>query len=148
VIAPSAKLAWQEILRFEIAVIIAPRARAAITALFTGTRGLRRARVRCCRGRGDRISSQDWCISGVVGMGLFIRDDAVRDMAKRLAKARRTTVTEAVRQALEHELADMEQNGRARERRLDAALARLDALPRRKISSDHDLYDDQGTPVL
>jgi hypothetical protein len=33
-------------------------------------------------------------------MGLFIRDDPVRDMAKRLAKARRTTVTEAVRRAL------------------------------------------------
>ena len=44
-------------------------------------------------------------------MGLFIRDDTVRDMARRLAEARRTTVTEAVRQALEHELADMEQNG-------------------------------------
>ncbi|MGH6901527.1 MAG: type II toxin-antitoxin system VapB family antitoxin [Geminicoccaceae bacterium] len=81
-------------------------------------------------------------------MGLFIRDDTVRDIAKRLAKARRTTVTEAARQALEHELADMEQNGRARARRLDAALARLDALPRRNISSDHELYDDKGNPVL
>lgn len=81
-------------------------------------------------------------------MGLFIRDDKVRDLARRLAGVRRTTVTEAVRQALEHELADMEQNVRARERHLDAALARLDALPRRNISSDHDLYDDKGNPVL
>jgi antitoxin VapB len=81
-------------------------------------------------------------------MGLYIRDNGVRDMAKRLAAARGTTVTEAVRQALEHELADMEQNVRDRERRLDAALARLDALPRRNISSDHDLYDDKGNPVL
>ena len=81
-------------------------------------------------------------------MGLYIRDDSVRDIAKRLAQARRTTVTEAVRQALERDLADLEQNVQARERRLDAALARLDALPRRDITSDHDLYDDQGNPVL
>jgi hypothetical protein len=40
-------------------------------------------------------------------MGLFIRDDAVRDLAKRLADARHTTVTEAVRRALERELAEV-----------------------------------------
>jgi hypothetical protein len=81
-------------------------------------------------------------------MGLFIRDDTVRDMARRLAEARRTTVTEAVRRAIERDLAEMQQDVQERERRLDAALARLDALPRRKIISDHDLYDDQGNPVL
>jgi hypothetical protein len=81
-------------------------------------------------------------------MGLFIRDDRVRDMARRLAQARRTTVTEAVRQALERDLADLDQSAGARERRLDAVLARLDALPRRGITSDHDLYDDQGNPIL
>jgi hypothetical protein len=81
-------------------------------------------------------------------MGLFIRDDSVRDMAKRLAEARCTTVTEAVRQALERDLADLELELEARGRRLDAALARLDALPRRHVTSDHDLYDDQGNPIL
>jgi hypothetical protein len=81
-------------------------------------------------------------------MGLFIRDDTVRDMAKRLAEARRTTVTEAVRRAIERDLADLQQDAQGREWRLDAALARLDALPRRKVISDHDLYDDQGNPVL
>jgi hypothetical protein len=81
-------------------------------------------------------------------MGLFIRDDTVRDMARRLAEARRTTVTEAVRRAIERDLAEMQQDVQERERRLDAALARLDALPRRKITSDHDLYDDLGNPVL
>lgn len=81
-------------------------------------------------------------------MGLYIRDDRVRDMAKRLAEARRTTVTEAVRRAIERELADVEQDLRARERRLDAALARLDAMPRRNVASDHDLYDETGSPVL
>jgi hypothetical protein len=81
-------------------------------------------------------------------MGLFIRDDTVRDMAKRLAEARGTTVTEAVRRALERDLADTQQDLQDRERRLDAALARLDALPRHKITSDHDLYDEKGNPVL
>jgi hypothetical protein len=81
-------------------------------------------------------------------MGLFIRDDIVRDMARRLAQARRTTVTEAVRGALEHELAEVEKDAREREQRLDAALAQLDAMPRRTVTSDHDLYDDQGSPVL
>lgn len=81
-------------------------------------------------------------------MGLFIRDDTVRDMARRLAEARGTTVTEAVRQAIEHELAALQRDEQDRERRLDAALARLDALPRRNVVSDHDLYDDQGNPVL
>ncbi len=81
-------------------------------------------------------------------MGLFIRDDTVREMAKRLAAARRTTVTEAVRQAIERELAELQQETQDRERRLDTALARLDALPRRRMISDHDLYDDEGNPVL
>ena len=36
-------------------------------------------------------------------MGLYIRDDRVRDMAKRLAEAQHVTVTEAVRQALERQ---------------------------------------------
>lgn len=81
-------------------------------------------------------------------MGLFIRDDSIRDMARRLAEARRTTVTDAVRKALERDLAALEQDLKARERRLDAALAKLDALPRRQVTSDHDLYDELGNPVL
>jgi hypothetical protein len=81
-------------------------------------------------------------------MGLYIRDDRVRDMAKRLAEARRTTVTDAVRRAIERDLAEVDQDMQARKRRLDAALARLDALPRRRVISDRDLYDDQGNPIL
>ena len=81
-------------------------------------------------------------------MGLYIRDDRVRAMARRLAEARRTTVTDAVRRAIERDLADVDQDVQARKRRLDAALARLDALPRRRVISDRDLYDDQGNPIL
>jgi hypothetical protein len=73
-------------------------------------------------------------------MGLFIRDDVVRELAERLAEARHTTVPEAVRRALEREL--------ARERRIRESLARLDAMPRSGMTSDHDLYDDDGKPIL
>ena len=78
-------------------------------------------------------------------MGLFIRDDSVREMAKRLAKARRTTVTEAVRKALEHELADIERDRAERERVIRESLARVDAMPRHDFDED-DLYDEFGAP--
>jgi hypothetical protein len=73
-------------------------------------------------------------------MGLFIRDDTVRELAERLAGARHTTVTEAVRRALEREL--------ERDTRIRESWARLDAVPRSCITSDHDLYDDDGNPLL
>lgn len=78
-------------------------------------------------------------------MGLFIRDDAVRDMARRLAEARRTTVTEAVRNALEHELADVERDRAERERVIRESLARVDAMPRQDFDQD-EMYDEFGAP--
>lgn len=78
-------------------------------------------------------------------MGLFIRDDTVRDMAKRLAQARRTTVTEAVRRALERELTDVERDLQERDRRIRESWARVDALPRRDFG-DEDMYDEFGNP--
>jgi hypothetical protein len=78
-------------------------------------------------------------------MGLFIRDDAVRDMAKRLAAARHTTVTEAVRKALEREIADLERDLKDRDRRIRESWARVDAMPRRDYD-DEDMYDEFGNP--
>jgi hypothetical protein len=78
-------------------------------------------------------------------MGLFIRDDTVRDMAKRLAEARRTTVTEAVRRALERDLVEIERNLKERDRRIRESWARLDAMPRRPYG-DEDMYDEFGNP--
>jgi hypothetical protein len=78
-------------------------------------------------------------------MGLFIRDDRVRDMARRLAEARRTTVTEAVRQALERELAEAQRDRAKRERMIRESLARLDAMPDHDFDAD-DLYDEVGAP--
>jgi hypothetical protein len=77
-------------------------------------------------------------------MGLFIRDDAVRHMAKRLAEARHTTVTEAVRHALEHQL-EIERDRAEPERLVRASLARLDAMPHYDFDED-EMYDEIGAP--
>jgi hypothetical protein len=78
-------------------------------------------------------------------MGLFIRDDAVRDMARRLAQARRTTVTEAVRQALERELTELQRDRAERERSIREGLARLDAMPDYDFD-EAEMYDEIGAP--
>jgi hypothetical protein len=70
-------------------------------------------------------------------MGLFICDDSVRELAERLAAARRITVTEAVRRALEREL--------ERDRRIRESWARLDAMPDPEFGDD-DMYDEIGAP--
>jgi hypothetical protein len=74
-------------------------------------------------------------------MALFISDVGVRKLAERLAWLRRTTVDEAVRHALERALAE---DRAERERRLNQALARLDAMPRRPYNED--MYDEFGNP--
>lgn len=78
-------------------------------------------------------------------MPLYIRDDGVKDLARRAAEARRTNITEAVREALERLLADTDRERAARDDAIDASLARLDALPDRPWT-DADMYDDDGIP--
>jgi hypothetical protein len=78
-------------------------------------------------------------------MGPFVRDDVVRELAERLAEARGTTVTEAVRQAIEHELAALQRDPAERERIIRESLMRIDAMPRYDFSED-DMYDDIGAP--
>jgi hypothetical protein len=80
-----------------------------------------------------------------VAVGLFIRDNSVRDMAKRLAEARRITVTEAVRQALERELTELQGDRAQRERLIRQSLARLDALPEQEFDQNP-MYDEIGAP--
>jgi hypothetical protein len=83
-----------------------------------------------------------------LAMPLYIRDDEVRSEAERLARSRHCTITEAVRVALREANARVDAERAERERRLDEALARLDNLPRRSVTTDRDLYDDEGMPVL
>lgn len=78
-------------------------------------------------------------------MPLYIRDEAVKALARRAAEARRTTITEAVREALERLLAEAEQERQARRRILDASLARLDQLHDQPWT-DADMYDEDGLP--
>lgn len=78
-------------------------------------------------------------------MPLYIRDEKVRQLAARVAKARRTSVTDAVRRALEREMNELERDEQARDRQLRARFARLDALPRRDFGDD-DMYDELGLP--
>ena len=80
-----------------------------------------------------------------VAVGLFIRDNSVRDMAKRLAEARRITVTEAVRQALERELTELQGDRAQRERLIRQSLSRLDALPEQEFDQNA-MYDEIGAP--
>jgi hypothetical protein len=78
-------------------------------------------------------------------MGLFIRDNTVRDLAKRLAEARGTTVTEAVRVAIEHAFAGLQRHRAERERVIRESLARIDAVPHYDFD-ENDMYDQSGAP--
>ena len=82
-------------------------------------------------------------------MPLYVRDDAARDLAQRLATRRGCTVTEAVRDALREALA---RDAAEFQRRRDEArkiLGELDSLPRlRPGFGDDDLYDEKGMPIL
>lgn len=78
-------------------------------------------------------------------MPLYIRDEGVRRLAARVAQSLGVTVTDAVRKALERELAELEREEAVRDRRLRARFARLDALPRRPFGDD-EMYDELGLP--
>jgi hypothetical protein len=78
-------------------------------------------------------------------MGLYIRDDRVRDMAKRLAEAERVTVTEAVRQALEQRLKGLDEDRAQRDCDIRQIWAELDAMPHYDFD-EVDMYDEIGAP--
>jgi hypothetical protein len=78
-------------------------------------------------------------------MPLYIRDDGVKELARRAALARRTNITEAVREALQRLIAEIEQEREARDHAVEACLARLDARADRPWT-DADMYDDDGIP--
>lgn len=89
-------------------------------------------------------------------MGMNIKDPQVHAMAKELAARRGTSVTNAVRQALEAELTRTAAPGpeNVRSTRLEAIRqiqARFSELPVRDPRSSRDLqdslYDHQGLPI-
>ncbi len=78
-------------------------------------------------------------------MGLDIRDDRVRDLAKRLAEAEHVTVTEAERQALEQRLKDLDEDRAQRDRDIRQIWAEVDAMPHYEFDED-DMYNEIGVP--
>jgi hypothetical protein len=79
-------------------------------------------------------------------MALYIRDEAVRDLARRVAEARRTTVTEAVRHALEREVDHIENERAARDLRMRELFAKWKNEPAIQEWGDEQMYDEFGCP--
>jgi hypothetical protein len=77
---------------------------------------------------------------------LYIRDDGVKELARRAAEARRTTITEAVREALERLMADIDRERAARDRALDELLRDFAANPPDRVYGDEEMYDEDGLP--
>ena len=82
-------------------------------------------------------------------MGLYIRDDTVRDLATKLATQEGCTITDAVRRAIEDKLHQHAMEHDERWRVLREIQARLAELPDlRPGFTDQDLYDEAGLPIL
>jgi hypothetical protein len=80
-------------------------------------------------------------------MALYIRDDAVRQLASELAKRQGQSVTETVRAALLQAKAKLEQDRAARDAKARAVVEELRAMRRGSVREDA-IYDDQGQPRL
>lgn len=79
-------------------------------------------------------------------MPLYIRDDGVKELARRVAEARRTNITEAVREALERLLAENDREREARDRALDDLMRDFKANPPDQDFGDAEMYDENGLP--
>lgn len=79
-------------------------------------------------------------------MPLYIRDDDVRTMAQRLAEARGTTVTDAVREALRRALAGLDAAEAERDRGARALFAKWAEDPPARPWTEADMYDKDGVP--
>jgi hypothetical protein len=80
-------------------------------------------------------------------MALYIRDDAVRQLASELAKRQGQSVTETVRAALLQAKKKLEQDRAARDAKARAVIEELRAMRRGPVREDV-LYDEQGQPRL
>ena len=80
-------------------------------------------------------------------MALYIRDDAVRQLASELAKRQGQSVTETVRAALLQAKAKLEADRAARDAKARAVIEDLRAMRRGPVREDA-IYDDQGQPRL
>jgi hypothetical protein len=82
-------------------------------------------------------------------MGLYIRDDHVKKLARRAATLGHTTLTDAVRTALEERLARLDAEQAERDREIAEILRKFDEGPDLAPGfTDKDLYDENGDPIL
>lgn len=81
-------------------------------------------------------------------MPLYIRDEAVKRLASQVATLQRSTVTDAVRDALTLRLKQLQDEHDERSRKIDELLAKFDAEPDLAPGfTDKDLYDENGDPI-
>jgi hypothetical protein len=80
-------------------------------------------------------------------MALYIRDDAVRQLASELAKRQGQSVTETVRAALLQAKEKLEDDRTARDAKARAVIEELRAMRRNPVREEA-LYDEQGQPRL
>lgn len=82
-------------------------------------------------------------------MPLYIKDDQVAELARDLAKRKRCTVTDVVRQALEREARDLDAEFEAVWRDIQEMQAIVRSEWKGPVTSNHDfLYDENGDPIL
>lgn len=82
-------------------------------------------------------------------MPLYVRDERVKDLADQVAALRHSTVTDAVREALELRLKQLTDDRAERLRRIDEIIRRVKADPELDPGfTDKDLYDEFGDPIL
>jgi hypothetical protein len=80
-------------------------------------------------------------------LALYIRDDAVRQLASELAKRQGQSVTETVRAALLQAKERLEADRTTRDARARRVIEELRAIRRKPVREDV-LYDEQGQPRL
>jgi antitoxin VapB len=80
-------------------------------------------------------------------MGLNIKNEAVVGLVRELARARNVDMTEAIRQAVEHELQGTERRRLARLNRMRTIEERIARAPERDSRALEELlYDERGLP--
>jgi antitoxin VapB len=75
-------------------------------------------------------------------MTIYIKDPKTDKAVRRLAKLKGTTLTEAIRVAVEKDLADRKGTGSdIDEAAIDAIIARFAALPKTGLKADKEFFD-------
>lgn len=77
---------------------------------------------------------------------LYIDNDTVQVMAERLAREQGTTVTEAIRRALQRQLEIVAEGRERRDHELRRLFAAFEAHPPRQSFGDPEMYDEDGLP--